>query len=68
MGNKNTRGIPQENPNAPRSRNNSDTNSDDVDRMEGMIYSSDEKRVTIEDFDILKLIGKGNERHTRVCI
>jgi len=27
---------------------------------EGMIYSKDEKKVTLEDFALLKLVGKGN--------
>jgi serine/threonine protein kinase len=51
MGQKNTKGIPQENPNAPLNHTHND-----------MIYNIDGngQRVCFEDFTVLRLVGKGN--------
>ncbi len=50
MGQKNTKGIPQENPNAPLNHTHND-----------MIYNIDGngQRVCFEDFTVLRLVGKG---------
>jgi serine/threonine protein kinase len=65
MGNGKSKGIPQHNPNAQHNNgnsnnsNNSSNNNNGAHNVDGMIFSSDEKGVTFDDFEILKLIGKG---------
>jgi len=63
MGQKNGKGIPTENPNAPH--NHSQMTGDNPFNPQnniGMLYNHDENgaRVSFDDFDILKLVGKGN--------
>ncbi|KAL0489772.1 glucocorticoid-regulated kinase [Acrasis kona] len=63
MGNKNQRGIPQNLEGigiAPITRQNSNVSDLEINTPSDMIYSSDQKKVTLEDFDLLKLVGRGN--------
>ncbi len=67
MGQKNGKGIPTENPNAPHTGDNSlgshiaNANNNGM----GMLYNHDENgaRVGFDDFEILKLVGKGSLTH-----
>jgi hypothetical protein len=66
MGNKGGKGIPQNLEGfgiAPRmSRQDSSLSPGDLDKdlPSDMIYSSDRGKVTMDDFDLLKVIGRGN--------